>query len=116
MVKKVKRGDIFLANLNPIKGREQGGYRPVLILQNNISNKNSPVTIIAAITSKTYGKEYPTNVFLRKEDSKLNKNSTVLLNQIRTIDKKRLNQKISSLDNMLMMKINMAIKVSLGLD
>ena len=112
---KIKRGDIFLADLKPVKGSEQGGYRPVLILQNNTSNKYSPVTIIAAITSKTYEKEYPTNVFLKKEDSGLDKDSTVLLNQIRTIDKERMTKKISSLDPEWIEKVDLAVKISLGL-
>ena len=112
----IKRGDIFLANLEPIKGSEQGGIRPVLIIQNDISNKNSPVTIIAAITSKIFEKEYPTNVFVSKEDSKLDKDSTVLLNQIRTIDSSRLMKKIGLLDNFTMNQVDMAIKISLALD
>ena len=112
----IKRGDIFLANLEPIRGSEQGGVRPVLIIQNDISNEYSPVTIIAAITSKKFEKEFPTNVFLLKKDSGLNKDSTVLLNQIRTIDKNRLVKKISSLDLQLMSKIEMAIKISLNLE
>jgi len=111
----IKRGDIFLANLEPIKGSEQGGVRPVLIVQNNISNKHSPVIIIAAITSKIYDKIFPTNVFISKEDSKLKVDSTVLLNQIRSIDKKRLIKRLSSLDEQLMKKVDLAIKVSLGL-
>ena len=111
----VKRGDIFLANLKPVIGSEQGGIRPVLIIQNDISNKNSPVTIIAAITSKVFEKEYPTNVFIQRKDSKLEKDSTVLLNQIRTIDKKRLIKKISSLSLGLIGKVDLAIKTSLDL-
>lgn len=112
----IKKGDIFLANLEPIKGSEQGGIRPVLIIQNDISNKYSPVTIISAITSKIYEKEFPTNVFLSKEDSNLDKDSTVLLNQIRTLDKSRLIRKIGSLSLEIMKKVDMAIKVSLALD
>jgi len=111
----IKRGDIFLVNLEPIKGSEQGGMRPVLIIQNDISNKFSPVTIIAAITSKIFDKEYPTNVFLSRKDSKLDKDSTILLNQIRTIDKKRLIRKIGSLDSLLMKKVDLAVKISLSL-
>lgn len=111
----LKRGDIFLVNLEPIKGSEQGGIRPVLIIQNNIYNKYSPVTIIAAITSKIYDKEYPTNVFISKQVSKLNKDSTILLNQIRTIDKKRIIKKISSLPEEVIWKIDMALKISLSL-
>jgi len=111
----LKRGDIFLANLEPIIGSEQGGTRPVLILQNDLSNKYSPVTIIASLTSKKFTKEFPTNVFLSREDSKLDKDSTVLLNQIKTIDKSRIIKKISSLNPFLMSKVEMAIKISLGL-
>lgn len=111
----VKKGDIFIANLEPVKGSEQGGIRPVLIIQNDISNKHSPVTIVASLTSKKFIKEFPTNVFLSKEDSKLEKESTVLLNQIRTIDKTRLIRKINSLDIQLMKEVDLAIKISLGL-
>ena len=111
----IKRGDIFLADLEPIKGSEQGGIRPVLIIQNNFSNKNSPVVIVAAVTSTTFEKEYPTNVFIQKKDSNLEKDSTVLLNQLRTIDKIRLIKKIGSLDSYLMNKIDRAIKISLDL-
>ena len=111
----VKRGDIFLVDLEPVKGSEQGGIRPVLVIQNNIYNKYSPVIIIAAITSKIFGKEYPTNISLRKEDSKLDRDSTILLNQIRTIDKKRAIKKISSLNHEIMNKVDMAINISLEL-
>jgi len=111
----IKRGDIFLANLEPVKGSEQGGIRPVLIIQNDISNKYSPVTIIAAITSKIFERECPTNVFLTKKESGLDKDSTILLNQIRTIDKSRLIKKIKTLDLFLMEKVELAIKISLGL-
>jgi len=112
----IKRGDIFLANLEPVKGSEQGGVRPVLIIQNDISNAHSPVVIIAAITSKLFEKEFPTNVFISRKDSKLDKDSTIMLNQIRTIDKLRLMRKISSLDNFIMKKVDLAVKVSLELD
>jgi len=112
----IKRGDIFLANLEPVRGSEQGGIRPILIIQNNISNTHSPVTIMATITSKIFEKEFPTNVFISKDDSKLNNDSTILLNQIRTIDKKRIIKKICSLDANIMMKVNLAIKISLDLE
>lgn len=111
----VKRGDLVLANLEPTHGSEQGGIRPCLIIQNDISNKYSPVTIIAAITSKVFEKQFPTNVFLPKQDSKLEKNSTILLNQIRTIDKARIIKRISSLDNFFMNKVDLAVKISLAL-
>lgn len=112
----IKRGDIFLANLEPTKGSEQGGVRPVLVIQNDISNKHSPVTIIAAITSKVFEKEYSTNIFISKDESGLDKDSTIMLNQIRTIDNVRLMKKIGLLDNFTMNKVDRAIKVSLALD
>ena len=112
----IKRGDIVLAGLEPVKRSEQGGIRPVLVIQNNDGNKFSPTTIIAPITSKNFTKEFPTNVTIPKEESKLNDDSTVLLNQIRTIDKSRIIKKISSLDNFIMNNVNMAIKVSLDLN
>ena len=112
----VKRGDIFLANLEPTKGREQGGIRPVLIIQNDISNKYSPVTIIAAITSRIFDKEYSTNIFISKKESNLDKDSTIMLNQIRTIDNSRLIKKIGLIDNFTMNKVERAIKISLALD
>ncbi|MFH0831503.1 MAG: type II toxin-antitoxin system PemK/MazF family toxin [archaeon] len=111
----IKRGDIVLVNLEPIKGSEQGGIRPCLIIQNNQGNKYSPLTIIAPLTSKEFTKEFPTNVVVLKEDSGLNKNSTILLNQIRTIDKRRITRKISLLSAEIMSKVEMAIKISLDL-
>lgn len=110
------RGEIVAANLEPVKGSEQGGTRPVLIIQNDIGNKYSTTTIIAPITSSIMKQEYPTNVIIKKEESKLNKDSTILLNQIKTIDKLRIIKKISILDNFTMKKVDKAIKVSLGLD
>ncbi len=115
-MERIIKGDIILANLEPVIGSEQGGIRPVLILQSNVLNKHAPTTIIAPITSKIYTKEYPTNVFISKKDSSFNKDSTILLNQIRTVDKKRLIKKVGSLDIYLMSKVNLAIKTSLGLD
>jgi len=113
---KIKRGEIVLANLEPVIGSEQGRVRPVLIIQNNSSNEFSPTTIVAPITTKIYTKEFPTNVEMDATDSKLKNKSTILLNQIRTIDKKRLIKKISSLDMQLMKKADLAIKISLNLD
>jgi len=110
-----KRGDLVVVNLEPIKGSEQGGTRPCIIIQNNIYNKYSPTTLIAPITAKIYSKEFPTNVKLLKEESNLNKDSEILLNQIRVIDKKRIIKKISSLNHFLMSKVDLAIKISLGL-
>jgi mRNA interferase MazF len=112
----IKRGDIVLAGLEPVKGSEQGGVRPVLAIQNDEGNKFSLTTIIAPITSKEFSKEFPTNVAIPKEESRLNNDSTILLNQIRTIDKSRIIRKISSLDFHYMNKVNLALKISLGLD
>ena len=112
----IKRGEIVLVNLEPVKGSEQGGTRPCLVIQNNLGNKYSPTTIIAPITSKKFSKEFATNVFLLKEDSNLNRDSTVLLNQIATIDKSRIIKKLSFLDEGVMRKVDLAIKISLSLD
>ncbi len=112
----IKRGDLLLVNFEPVKGSEQGGIRPCLVIQNDISNKFSPVTIVAAITSKVPEKEYPTNVRISKEESKLNNDSTIMLNQLRTIDKSRIIKRFRSLDNFTMNKVDRAIKISLGLD
>ena len=112
----IKRGEIVLVNLEPVRGSEQGGIRPCLIIQNDFGNRNSPLTIIAPITSKKFTKEFPTNVFITKEDSRLNKDSTILLNQIKTVDKSRIIRKISSLNNEIMNRVNLAIKISLNLD
>ncbi len=116
MVTTIKRGDILLVNLEPVKGSEQGGIRPVLVIQNNTYNQYSPVIIIAAITSKSFTKEYPTNVFIPKQESKLNKDSTILLNQIRTIDKRRIIKKISNLNNITIKKVDRALKISLDIN
>jgi len=112
----IKRGDIFLANLEPIKGSEQGGIRPVLIIQNDVFNLYSPTTIIAPFTSKIPSKKYFTSLLISKEELKMKKDSTILLNQIRTIDKKRIIKKIGELDKFLMNQVNKAIKISLELD
>ena len=111
----VKRGEILLTNFEPVKGSEQGRIRPALIIQNNILNKFSPLTIVAPITSKIYEKEYPTNVVLTKGESGLNNDSTVLLNQMRAIDKRRIIKKLSYLDNGLMKRVDLAIKRTLAL-
>ena len=115
-MEQIIRGEIVIANLKPVKGSEQGGIRPVLVVQNDTLNKYSPTTIIAPITSKIYTKEYPTNVIIKKEDSKMKVDSTILLNQIKTIDKRRIIKKIVSLDNFTMNKVDRAIKVSLSLN
>ncbi|HHT36093.1 MAG: type II toxin-antitoxin system PemK/MazF family toxin [Candidatus Wallacebacter cryptica] len=111
----VRRGDIFYANLNPVIGSEQGGVRPVLILQNNIGNKYSPTTIIAAITSQIKKGKLPTHVELSAAEFNLDKDSVILLEQVRTIDKRRLKEKIAHLDEEIMSEIDRAIMISLGL-
>jgi mRNA interferase MazF len=111
----VKRGDIFYAELNPVVGSEQGGTRPVLIIQNDIGNQYSPTTIVAAITSQLDKAKLPTHVELSKEICGLEKDSVLLLEQIRTIDKRRLKEKVSSLGDEFMPKVNEALEISLGL-
>lgn len=111
----VKRGDIFYADLSPVIGSEQGGIRPVLIVQNDIGNKYSPTVIAAAITSQINKAKMPTHIEIAAEDFGLNKDSVILLEQIRTIDKKRLREKIGRLDDFLMDKVNDAISISFGL-
>jgi mRNA interferase MazF len=112
----IKRSDVVLVNLDPTVGSEQGKKRPAVIIQNDIANEYSPTTIVAPITSKIYEKEYPTNVFVSKKDSSLDKDSTILLNQIRTIDKKRIIKRISHLDLETMKKVEIAIKITLDLN
>ncbi len=112
----LKRGEIVFVNLDSVKGSEQGKKRPALIIQNNIGNKYSPVTIIAPITSKKFTREFPTNVEISSNDSGLEKDSTILLNQIRTIDKSRIIKKIRLIDENIMNEVNLAIKVSLDLN
>jgi len=102
----VKRGDVFYADLSPVVGSEQGGFRPVLIVQNDIGNKYSPTVIIAAITSKISKAKLPTHVELNSENNGLDKNSVILLEQVRTIDKKRLKNKITHLNEETMKKVN----------
>lgn len=112
----IKRGDIFYADLSPVIGSEQGGIRPVLIIQNNIGNKFSPTVIAAAITSQRSKTNLPTHISLRASGSGLAKDSVVLLEQIRTLDKKRLKEKMGFLDDAYMNKINEALSVSFGLN
>lgn len=111
----VRRGDIFYAQLNPVVGSEQGGTRPVLIIQNDIGNQFSPTTIVAAITSQINKAKLPTHVEISAAKSGLDRDSVILLEQIRTIDKSRLIQKVSYLDAETMLKVNRAIEISLGL-
>lgn len=111
----IKRGDIYYADLSPVIGSEQGGLRPVLIVQNDIGNKYSPTVIAAAITSQINKTKLPTHIELYAENFGLAKNSVILLEQIRTIDKRRLKEKMGHLDEKLMDKVNDAISVSFGL-
>lgn len=111
----VRRGDIFWADLEPVKGSEQGKTRPVLIIQNDVGNENSPVTIVACITTNLSKKDYPTNVFITAKETGLSSDSVVLLNQIRTLDKTRLQRKIGSVPQYRMIEVGEALKVSLNL-
>jgi len=116
MVTDIKRGDIVIVNLDPARGSEQKGIRPALIIQNDEGNMHSSTTIIAPITSQIFKREFPTNVNLLRNESKLEKDSLILFNQITTIDKIRIFKKISTLNDSLMKKVDLAIKASLGLD
>ncbi len=111
----VKRGDIFYADLSPVVGSEQGGTRPVLIVQNDTGNKHSPTVIAAAITSQTGKARLPTHITLTGGDVGLSKDSVVLLEQIRTIDKRRLREHMGHVDDALMNQVDSAIAVSFGL-
>lgn len=111
----IRRGDLYYADLSPVVGSEQGGVRPVLVIQNNIGNKYSPTIIIAAITSQINKAKLPTHIEISANEYGLNKDSVILLEQIRTIDKKRLREKIGCLDKNMMLKIDNSLQISLGL-
>ena len=112
----VKRGDMFYADLSPVIGSEQGGIRPVVIIQNDIGNKHSPTVIAAAITSQTGKNKLPTHIEIGSTNNGLKSDSVVLTEQIRTIDKSRLKEKIGHIDDKIVMsKINNALGVSFGL-
>lgn len=112
----MKRGDIYYADLRPVIGSEQGGIRPVLIIQNDMGNKHSPTVICAAITSKMNKAKLPTHIELSTEKYDMEKDSVILLEQLRTIDKKRLKDKVCHLDNQIMKKVNYALMISLELN
>ena len=112
----VKRGDIYYADLSPVVGSEHGGIRPVLIIQNDVGNKYSPTVIAAAITSQINKAKMPTHIELSASEYGLYKDSVILLEQIRTIDKKRLREKVAHLDKKLMEDVNNALSVSFGLE
>ena len=111
----IKRSDIFYADLSPVVGSEQGGIRPVLIVQNDVGNKFSPTVIAAAITSQQSKAKLPTHIQLGAQQCGLMKDSVVLLEQIRTLDKKRLKEKMGCLDTGAMNEVNKAINISFGL-
>lgn len=111
----VKRGDVFFADLSPVVGSEQGGVRPVLIIQNDIGNRFSPTVIVAAITAQIQKAKLPTHVEINAEQHGFDRDSVILLEQIRTIDKQRLTDKITHLDEAMMRKVNESLQISLGL-
>ena len=111
----VKKGDLYFADLSPVVGSEQGGVRPVLVVQNDVGNRYSPTIIVAAVTSQTGKSKLPTHVELAATQGGLSKNSVVLLEQVRTIDKKRLREHMGHLDEDMMNKVDDAIAVSFGL-
>lgn len=111
----IKRGDIYYADLRPVVGSEQGGIRPVLIIQNDIGNRHSPTVICAAITSKMNKAKLPTHIELSRSQCDIVKDSVILLEQLRTIDKKRLKDKVCHLDSEMLEKVNRAICISLEL-
>lgn len=111
----VKRGEIYYADLSPVVGSEQGGIRPVLIVQNNVGNRYSPTVIAAAITSRHDKADLPTHIRVNADASGLVKDSIILLEQVRTIDKKRLRERMGELDVMSMSRVDHALSVSFGL-
>ncbi len=112
---KYRRGDIWLTNLDPVVGSEQGKTWPVVIIQNDVANEYSPVVIVAAITTAGGPKEYPTEVRVQAQEGGLKRDSVILLNQIRTIDKRRLIEHWGELTSQTMEKVDEALKISLGL-
>ncbi|MBM7838633.1 mRNA interferase MazF [Alkalihalobacillus xiaoxiensis] len=111
----VKRGDVYFADLSPVVGSEQGGVRPVLIIQNNIGNRFSPTVIVAAITAQIQKAKLPTHVEISSSKYGFDRDSVILLEQVRTIDKQRLTDKITHLDDKMMQSVDKALTISLGL-
>lgn len=111
----IRRGDIYYADLSPVVGSEQGGIRPVLIIQNNVGNRHSPTVICAAITSRMNKAKLPTHIEISTKDYQIVKNSVILLEQIRTIDKQRLKEFVCHIDIGMMRKVDEAIRISLEL-
>lgn len=112
----VRRGDIYYADLSPVVGSEQGGLRPVLIVQNDVGNRFSPTVIAAAITSQSQKNKLPTHININAAETGLAKDSIVLLEQVRTLDKRRLKEKMGALDNSSMNRIDSALSISFGLN
>ncbi|MBP3041002.1 type II toxin-antitoxin system endoribonuclease NdoA [Bacillaceae bacterium Marseille-Q3522] len=111
----VKRGDVYFADLSPVVGSEQGGVRPVLVIQNDIGNRFSPTVIVAAITAQIQKAKLPTHVEIDAKRYGFERDSVILLEQIRTIDKQRLTDKITHLNDEMMEKVNEALQISVGL-
>jgi len=111
----IKRGEVYFADLSPVVGSEQGGIRPVLILQNDIGNRFSPTVIVAAITAQIQKAKLPTHVEINAEKYAFERNSVILLEQVRTLDKQRLTDKITKLDKDKMQEVDIALELSLGL-
>ncbi|WP_017754815.1 type II toxin-antitoxin system PemK/MazF family toxin [Calidifontibacillus oryziterrae] len=111
----VKRGDVYFADLSPVVGSEQGGVRPVLVIQNDIGNRFSPTVIVAAITAQIQKAKLPTHVEIDAKKYGFERDSVILLEQIRTIDKQRLTDKITHLDDTMMSKVDDALQISIGL-
>jgi mRNA interferase MazF len=116
MAVKIKRGDVVLVKLDPVIGSEEGKTRPAVIIQNDTGNEYSPTTIIAPVTSRVFSKKFPTNVEIDSRNSPLKEKSTVLLNQVRTIDKSRIIKNYGSLKNEVIRQINEALINSLGIE
>ncbi|MGN0170337.1 MAG: type II toxin-antitoxin system PemK/MazF family toxin [Lachnospiraceae bacterium] len=112
----IKRGDIFYADLRPVVGSEQGGIRPVLILQNDVGNRHSPTVICAAVTSKMKKAKLPTHVEISASEYNMEKDSVILLEQVRTIDKTRLRDKVCHIDEWMIQKVEKALKISLDIN
>lgn len=111
----VRRGEVFFAELNPVQGSEQGGTRPVLVVQNDIGNQYSPTTIVVAITSQINKAKLPTHIELPKDKTGLDKDSVILAEQVRTIDKSRLQHKVAVMGEDIMHRVDRALEISLGL-
>lgn len=115
MIMTIRRGDVYYADLRPVVGSEQGGIRPVLIIQNDVGNRHSPTVIVAAITSQINKSKLPTHVELSSRHYEMVKDSVILLEQLRTIDKRRLKERVCHLDGEILTKVDKALEISLEL-